>query len=128
MYLGKFLEGRAMSRKKDSEKSCRTSPSTIHRCTEPHNWRELSCIVSIISSLLAAGRMKLFSAGCLTIYRWRVLNLRTATVFKHVRHWACPKRSTKKYLSFHAGLKARCSMSTFLFLTGEVADMMTDRL
>ena len=43
------------------------------------------------------------------------------TVFKHMRHWACPKRSMKKYFSFHAGLKVRCSMSTFLFLADEVA-------
>ena len=34
----------------------------------------------------------------------------------------------KKYFFFHPGLKAPCSMSTFLFLTDEVADMMTDRL
>ena len=97
-----------------------------------------------LSSLLAEERIKLFSAGCLTIYLWRRSSprktstqslmrtallpsggcLKMATVFKHMKHWACPKRSMKKYFSFLVGLKARCSMSTFFFLTDEVADMI----
>ena len=41
-------------------------------------------------------------------------------------HWACPKRSVKKYFSFHARLKAPMLDVNFPLLIEEVADMMTD--
>ena len=36
-------------------------------CTEPDNWHAISCRPQQSD----CGRTKLFSAGCLTIYRWR---------------------------------------------------------
>ena len=110
-------------------------------CGKPHNWNAISCR----PQQPACGRTKLFSAGCLTIYRWRLSSPRKtstqsvmlhalppsggtcwmATVFKHMRQWASPKRSMKKYFSFHAGLRARCSMSIFPLLNsrGRIATL-----
>ena len=109
---------------------------------KPHSWRvsivslssqptenevlfcRLPDSLTMASFLSAADVNAKLDVGC-RVSQWQrtLYSLRTATVFKQMRHWACPKCSVKKYF-IHSGLKAQHLRSTFLLT---IADMMIFR-